>query len=93
MVQSIKKWPTMYSHHAFLYLKDSKCIQISCIWTCQGENVYEDSYMFTIYRRKKTNSKYTHGCVCVPHMALFMNYCVAVYSDKLKFVLSHSIEF
>ena len=53
MVQSIKKWPTMFSHHAFLHLKDSKCIQISCIRTCQGENVYEDSYMFTIYRKKK----------------------------------------
>lgn len=40
----------MYSHHLSLYSRYSEYIQCSCIWTCQGENVYEDSHMFTSSR-------------------------------------------
>ena len=85
----------MYPHHAFAHLRDSEYIQISCIWTCQGENVHEDSHMSTIYRKETIIQLYVCVCVCVCvyHMELFMNYCVAVYSDRLNFALSHSTEF
>lgn len=83
----------MYSHHLsilkifrihsmFMYLDLPRR---ECTWRL----TYVHKFSVQKYLLK-TDSNY--ACVCM-RIALFMNYCVAVYCDRLKLALSHSTEF